>query len=501
MQSLKIFSNKKIIKAIRSTFILYTVKANVFFENRIQLRAVAHSHRFKEFINHLPEKISRIFSGIECPKALRFLLPTLHRGVDGAHVLGKYLSLKLEPAVDLSQRFIAKLQYWIINPAKLRANGGVAIFSYDSFSARKTFGFVALAHALIFLIIFSLTSIQDKRKPEITIELGDSPSASNGPSSSGSEQAVPSPMKNASKAPSPSEDVNSELVKAQELKRLEKKLEKQKELELEREKRKEAEREKQKQKEKERELNLERVKELERDRQRARELEQEKKRELERERQRVKELEQEKKKEQDRAKEQERQQKIRERQQEKLKEKLPEPKKLEKDGTLPPPPAPASPPASPPAAPSAPASSAPPPSSSTSGGATSPSSASGSPATGGGSPPPGSGNSMSASVSNGPASAPTLDSDAKPVYQNNPKPPYPLLAFKMKIQGKVILVVDVAESGSVNKVSVAESSGNESLDLSALEAVKNWKFTPARKNGVIVGQVVRVPITFSLKNR
>ena len=76
-----------------------------------------------------------------------------------------------------------------------------------------------------------------------------------------------------------------------------------------------------------------------------------------------------------------------------------------------------------------------------------------------------------------------------------------MVAFKMKIEGKVILVVEVLESGAVNKVAIGESSGNESLDRSALETVKSWKFTPARKNGVIVSQVVRVPITFSLKNR
>ena len=107
---------------------------------------------------------------------------------------------------------------------------------------------------------------------------------------------------------------------------------------------------------------------------------------------------------------------------------------------------------------------------------------------------------MSASVSNGPASAPTMDSEPKALTQSNPKPAYPLLAYKMKIQGKVILIVEVAESGSVNKVTVAESSGNELLDRSALDTVKGWKFTPARKNGVIVSQVIRVPITFSLKN-
>ena len=39
------------------------------------------------------------------------------------------------------------------------------------------------------------------------------------------------------------------------------------------------------------------------------------------------------------------------------------------------------------------------------------------------------------------------------------------------------------------------------IKLSAVDAVKGWKFTPARKNGVIVSQVIKVPITFSLKNR
>ena len=325
------------------------VRANVFFENKIHLKSIELINGVKQFLAHLPEKVSHIFAGIECPKALRFLLPLYDRGIEQVAIFSRYLVLKLQPVIDIYQRFIEQIQYWIINPGKLRANAGVATFSYNSIDARKTFGLVALAHAIIFLILFSLSSFQDKKRPEITIEIGEAPKTSEGAASSGTEQAPPSPVKGASKTPSVSDDANTELVKAQELKRLEKKLEKQKELELEREKRKEAEREKQKQKEKERELNLERIKELERDRQRARELEQEKKIELERERQRAKELEQEQKKEQkkeqDRIREQDRQQRLRERQQqeEKRKEKLPEPKKLDKDGTLPPPPAPSTP--------------------------------------------------------------------------------------------------------------------------------------------------------------
>ena len=436
------------------------VKASVFFENKIYLRAIHRVTYFK-----------------------------------------KYMTLKSAPLFNYCSKQLHQFQCWLVNPAQLKANGGIATFSYDSQDARKTFIFVALVHAVFFVLVFSLSQLQDKKIPDVMIELGDAPKSSSGSSQSIAESASNNSVKDAPKAASTSENVDTEILKERELKRLER----QKELEIERERKKELEREKQKQRERERELNLERVREQEQERQRMRELELEKKRELERERQRAKELEQEKKREQDRVREQERQQQLRERQQqkqeEKLKEKLPEPRKLEKDGTLPPPPssAPAAPPAAAPSAPSAPSStSSPPPSSSA---ASSSTAASAAPQSGGASSSSGSSGSMSASVSNGPASAPTMDSEPKALTQSNPKPAYPLLAYKMKIQGKVILIVEVAESGSVNKVTVAESSGNELLDRSALDTVKGWKFTPARKNGVIVSQVIRVPITFSLKNR
>lgn len=432
------------------------VRASVFFENRIHLRSV---ELFEDFISQ-------------------------------------------------AQQLIDRFNQIIIRPEKLKASRGVVPFSYDSTDAKKTFSYVALLHLIVFLLLYSLSEFHQKKTPEITIELGDAPKASNGVSSSAAEQANPNPIKNAPKV-APSEPVDPDVIKAGEIKRLDRK----KELELEREKRKEMERDRQRQKNRDREIELERVKELEQDRKRARELELEKKKEQERERQRARELEQEKKKEEAKLKEQERQQKLRAREQEKeeekqrqkeqlkekLKEKVPEPKKLDKDGTLPPPPAKpvASPTPAPTPTPSAPASPPPSPSSPP---ASSGASASQS-AAGGASSMSGVNNSISASISSAPASAPTLDAEPKPLSQNNPKPAYPLLAFKMKIQGKVILIVDVSESGSVNKVSVAESSGNESLDRSALDAVKNWKFTPARRNGVIVGQVVKVPITFSLKNR
>jgi protein TonB len=103
--------------------------------------------------------------------------------------------------------------------------------------------------------------------------------------------------------------------------------------------------------------------------------------------------------------------------------------------------------------------------------------------------------------SSGVASAPTADADYKAAYLQNPKPPYPPLAFRARIEGKVIVIAEVQPDGRAGQVRVLESSGNEMLDQSALSTVKQWRFTPARKDGVIVTQAVRIPITFSLKNR
>jgi protein TonB len=103
--------------------------------------------------------------------------------------------------------------------------------------------------------------------------------------------------------------------------------------------------------------------------------------------------------------------------------------------------------------------------------------------------------------SGGAASAPTADADYKAAYLQNPKPPYPPLAFRLKLEGKVTLLAEVGSDGRAGQVKILESSGHELLDQSALSTVKQWKFTPARKDGVIITQAVRIPITFSLKNR
>lgn len=84
-------------------------------------------------------------------------------------------------------------------------------------------------------------------------------------------------------------------------------------------------------------------------------------------------------------------------------------------------------------------------------------------------------------------------------YLDNPAPAYPPLARRLGEEGRVTLRVHVEASGLPSQVEVRISSGSERLDQAALEAVKRWKFVPAKQGDVAVPASVVVPISFSLK--
>lgn len=85
-------------------------------------------------------------------------------------------------------------------------------------------------------------------------------------------------------------------------------------------------------------------------------------------------------------------------------------------------------------------------------------------------------------------------------YQLNPHPEYPRIARSRRWQGKVLLRVRVSATGFSENVTVHQSSGREPLDKSAVEAVKKWKFIPARRGDTPVASSVIVPIQFTLNN-
>lgn len=105
------------------------------------------------------------------------------------------------------------------------------------------------------------------------------------------------------------------------------------------------------------------------------------------------------------------------------------------------------------------------------------------------------------SAAAGVQAAPTVDADYKAAYLNNPKPPYPPVAFQMRIEGTVMLKALVQPDGTCGEVLLAKSSGNEFLDKSALNTVAQWKFTPAKSQGKDIAQWVSIPISFSIKRK
>lgn len=98
--------------------------------------------------------------------------------------------------------------------------------------------------------------------------------------------------------------------------------------------------------------------------------------------------------------------------------------------------------------------------------------------------------------------AATANADhAIPRPLDTPAPRYPQEALRRGISGTVRVRVVVAADGSVDRLELAQASGNRYLDRAALEAVRRWRFQPATRNGQPVAAEVTVPIDFNLGGR
>ena len=83
-------------------------------------------------------------------------------------------------------------------------------------------------------------------------------------------------------------------------------------------------------------------------------------------------------------------------------------------------------------------------------------------------------------------------------YLSNPTPQYPAIARRQKLQGTTILRVLVNPEGRPESVTLNKSSGIRILDETALDAVKQWLFVPARCGAKAVSAWVDIPIRFRL---
>ena len=100
----------------------------------------------------------------------------------------------------------------------------------------------------------------------------------------------------------------------------------------------------------------------------------------------------------------------------------------------------------------------------------------------------------------GEETAPVTAPSVSAAYLRNPRPRYPDAARKVGEQGTVTLRVMVTREGLPARVEVERSSGSAHLDNAALEAVKAWRFTPARRGAERIESWMLVPVVFRLES-
>lgn len=79
------------------------------------------------------------------------------------------------------------------------------------------------------------------------------------------------------------------------------------------------------------------------------------------------------------------------------------------------------------------------------------------------------------------------------------EPRWPRAAWLAGVEGRVVLRVVVSAEGLAKIVEVKETSGRDDFDDAALAAVRQWRFSPARRLGAPVEHAVLVPVRFSLR--
>jgi protein TonB len=105
------------------------------------------------------------------------------------------------------------------------------------------------------------------------------------------------------------------------------------------------------------------------------------------------------------------------------------------------------------------------------------------------------------------ASAPSRDPGAtgavtrvaRPQGGYQVRPGYPASARRLGVQGVTLLKVHVLADGRVGHVVVQETAGHPDLDQAAADAVRRWRFDPARRGDEPVAVWVLLPVEFRLK--
>jgi periplasmic protein TonB len=87
---------------------------------------------------------------------------------------------------------------------------------------------------------------------------------------------------------------------------------------------------------------------------------------------------------------------------------------------------------------------------------------------------------------------------ARPQGGYQVRPTYPAAPRRLGIQGTTMLRVHVLADGRIGDVLVERSAGHPDLDQAATDAVRRWRFEPARRGDDAVAMWVLLPVEFRL---
>lgn len=108
-------------------------------------------------------------------------------------------------------------------------------------------------------------------------------------------------------------------------------------------------------------------------------------------------------------------------------------------------------------------------------------------------------NGANTGVSSGAGTTDYVGPSASADYLKNPHPKYPKISLRRKEAGTVLLALTVTAEGRAKDVRVLKTSGYPRLDKAALDAVKDWRFIPAKRLGRPVDADYELPIHFKLR--
>lgn len=103
-----------------------------------------------------------------------------------------------------------------------------------------------------------------------------------------------------------------------------------------------------------------------------------------------------------------------------------------------------------------------------------------------------------AEVAPEPATGPSFGASVDAAYGGPPKIRYPSALIRKRIEGDVLVRVQLDADGRVMTVAIERSSGHRALDDSALKQVRTWRFRAAEENGMPIAAEVLVPISFRI---